>query len=67
MSLHAVASGFSGLSTLREEGGPEDPSWVRPGEVGIRSSGPKPSLSLTFRDLFDEVRRRLALKGHPWE
>jgi hypothetical protein len=64
MSLHAVTNGFAGMSSTTDGEG-EDPSWVVAGEAV--AAAPKPSLTLTFRDLIDEVRRRLALKGHPWE
>jgi len=64
MSLHAVAGGFVGMTPVTDEE-VEDPSWVVAGEVKAATS--KPSLNLTFSDLIDEVRRRLALKGHPWE
>lgn len=65
MSLHAVTNSFAGMSSTTDGEG-EDPSWVVAGKV-VAAAVPKPSLSLTFRDLLDEVRRRLALKGHPWE
>lgn len=64
MSLQGVASGFSGVSMLAGEGD-DDPSWVVTGEAG--APAPKPCLSLTFRDLIDEIQRRLARKGHRWE
>jgi hypothetical protein len=63
MSLHAVANSFVGMTSVTDEEA-EDPSWVVAGEV---KAAPKPSRDLTFRDLIDEVRRRLALRGHPWE
>jgi hypothetical protein len=64
MSLHAVASGLEMMTSVTDEEA-EDPSWAVAGEV--KAAAPKPSLNLTFSDLIDEVRRRLALKGHPWE
>jgi hypothetical protein len=64
MLLHAIANGFLGMTSLKGEGA-EEPSWVKVVEAG--PVGAKPPLNLTFRDLIDEVRRRLALKGHPWE
>jgi hypothetical protein len=63
MSLHAVAIGSVGISSVTDEEA-EDPTWAVAGEG---KAAPKPSLNLTFSDLIDEVRRRLALKGHPWE
>ena len=64
MSLHAVVNGFVGMTSPEGEGA-EGPPWVQVGEVKPVVS--KPPLNLTFRDLLDEVRRRLALKGHRWE